>query len=79
MSYEKIIINGREFEYSRNMGYYITEIKTLQDLKFDCERYKNELFKQIHIDNVFSMLGENVKLFMTLNEKELIDYLKILE
>lgn len=79
MSYEKIKINGREFEYSRNMGYYITEIKTLQDLKFDCERYKNELFRQIHIDNVFAMLGKNIKLFMTLNEKELIDYLKILE
>ena len=76
--YIKFKIKNREIEFNTKSKYFVTEIKTIDDIRFDCNRYTDELVKQIHIDNIFHMIQNGIRPFMVLTSEELVDFLKTL-
>lgn len=73
-TYINLNIENRDITFNLKSKYFIAEIKTLQDLQFDCEKYKDELVKQIHIDNIFNLLSRDIKPYMVLTKEEFENY-----
>lgn len=70
----KFTIKNKKFEYSYKTKYFIMEIETLQDMEFDCNRYKDEMVKQLHLHNLFSMIHEEIRPYTVFNKDEFIEY-----